>query len=170
MSRGGHEAKEAPARIRVWIVTASDGIGEAEDVGGAFLRDAAAAAGHEVLARQIVRDDQADLRAALDDAARAGADVIVVNGGTGIGARNRTYDAVASVLEQRLDGFGELFRMLTYGEIGSAAILSRAVGGVWNGRAVFCVPGSRAAVRRAWEALIAPQVCRVVREIRKGAS
>ncbi|HEY6100312.1 MAG TPA: molybdopterin-binding protein [Anaeromyxobacter sp.] len=85
----------------------------------------------------------------------------------GIAARDRTYEAVAGVLEKRLDGFGELFRMLSYAEIGSAAMLSRATAGVWAGRAVFSVPGSPAAVRLAWEKLIAPEVGHVLREIRK---
>jgi molybdenum cofactor biosynthesis protein B len=110
-------------------------------------------------------DDPGDVREALNEAARAGAEAIVVNGGTGIAARDCAYEAVASALEKRLDGFGELFRVLSYREIGSAAMMSRAVAGVWNGRAVFCVPGSKAAVRLAWDALIAPQVARVVREI-----
>src|SRR5512138_2558650 len=84
------------------------------------------------------------------EAAAARADAVVVNGGTGIAGRDRTYEAVSGVLEKRLDGFGELFRSLSYAEIGSAAMLSRAVAGVWQGRAVFSVPGSPSAVRLAW--------------------
>ncbi len=165
----GHEEhrKEAPRSLKVFVVTASDSRGEAEDVGGAFLREAAAKAGHAVVGYRIVKDDPAPIRAALDEAAAAGADAIVVNGGTGIAARDRTYEAVSGVLEKRIDGFGELFRMLSWAEIGSAAMLSRAVAGVWGGRAVFSVPGSPAAVRLAWEKLIAPEVGHVVREIRK---
>ncbi len=167
----GHEEhkREAPRSIRVFVVTASDSRGEAEDVGGAFLRDAAARAGHQVVGYRLVKDEPDQLRAALDEAARAGAEVIVVNGGTGIAARDRTYEAVSGVLEKRLDGFGELFRMLSYAEIGSAAMLSRAVAGVWGGRAVFSVPGSPAAVRLAWEKLIAPEAGHVLRELRKDA-
>ena len=93
----------------------------------------------------------------------------MVNGGTGIAGRDRTYEAVAGLLEKRLDGFGELFRMLSYAEIGSAAMLSRAVAGVWDGRAVFSVPGSRAAVRLAWEKLLGPELGHVLRELRKDA-
>jgi molybdenum cofactor biosynthesis protein B len=167
----GHEEHrhEAPRSIRVFVVTASDTRGEAEDESGAFLREAAARAGHEVVGYRIVKDEPDRIRAALDEAARAGADAVVVNGGTGVAARDRTYEAVAGLLEKRLDGFGELFRMLSYAEIGSAAMLSRAVAGVWGGRAVFSVPGSRAAVRLAWEKLIAPEVGHVLREIRKDA-
>jgi molybdenum cofactor biosynthesis protein B len=167
----GHEEhrQEAPRRIAIFVVTASDTRGEAEDESGRFLRERVAAAGHALAGYRIVKDEPAQLRAALDDAAAAGADAVVVNGGTGIAGRDRTYEAIAGVLEKRLDGFGELFRMLSYAEIGSAAMLSRAVAGVWGGRAVFSVPGSRAAVRLAWEKLIGPEVGHVVRELRKDA-
>jgi molybdenum cofactor biosynthesis protein B len=166
----GHEEHrhEAPRTVSIFVVTASDTRGEADDESGRFLREAVAAAGHAVAGYRIVKDDPAAIRAALDDAARAGADAIVVNGGTGIAARDRTYEAVAGLLEKRLDGFGELFRMLSWAEIGAAAMLSRAVAGTWGGRAVFSVPGSLAAVRLAWEKLIGPEVGHVVRELRKG--
>ena len=161
--------REAPRTVRLFVVTASDTRGEAEDESGAFLIDAARAAGHEVVGRRVVKDDPDAIRAALSEAAAAEADAIVVNGGTGIAARDRTFEAVSGLLEKRIDGFGELFRMLSYAEIGSAAMLSRAVAGVWGGRAVFSVPGSKAAVRLAWEKLIAPEVGHVLREIRKDA-
>jgi molybdopterin adenylyltransferase len=160
---------EAPRTVRIFVVTASDTRGEAEDESGAFLRAAAGAAGHAVAGYRIVKDEPAELRAALAAAAAAGADAIVVNGGTGIAGRDRTYEAVSGVLEKRLDGFGELFRMLSFAEIGSAAMLSRAVAGVWGGRAVFSVPGSLPAVRLAWERLIGPELGHVVRELRKDA-
>ena len=160
---------EAPRSVRIFVVTASDTRTEAEDGSGAFLRAAAAAAGHVLAGYRIVKDEPAAIRAALEEAGAAGADAIVVNGGTGIAARDRTYEAVAALLEKRLDGFGELFRMLSFAEIGAAAMLSRAVAGVWGGRAVFSVPGSEAAVRLAWEKLIAPEIGHVVRELRKDA-
>jgi molybdenum cofactor biosynthesis protein B len=94
---------------------------------------------------------------------------VVVNGGTGISDRDRTYEAVAGVIEKRLDGFGELFRMLSWQEVGSAAMLSRAVAGTWRGRVVFSVPGSTAAVRLAWEKLIAPELPHLVFELAKHA-
>jgi molybdenum cofactor biosynthesis protein B len=169
MTERTHEQhrREAPRALAVFVVTASDTRGEAEDESGAFLREAARAGGHEVRGYRIVRDEPEAIRAALAEAAAAGADAIVVNGGTGIAARDRTYEAVAGLLEKRIEGFGELFRMLSYAEIGSAAMLSRAVAGVWGGRAVFSVPGSKAAVRLAWEKLIGPEVGHVVRELRK---
>jgi molybdenum cofactor biosynthesis protein B len=167
----GHEEhrREAPRRVRVFVVTASDTRGEAEDGSGAWLRGAAAAAGHQVVGYRIVKDEPAALHAALDAAVQAGAEAIVVNGGTGIAGRDRTYEAVAALLEKRIDGFGELFRMLSFQEIGSAAMLSRAVAGVFGGRVLFSIPGSEAAVRLAWERLIAPELGHVLRELRKDA-
>src|SRR5512140_1590470 len=167
----GHEEhrSEGPGTVRLAVVTASDTRGPADDASGSWLRQAAAAAGHPVVAYAVVKDEPESIRAALAAAVAAGAQAILVNGGTGIAARDRTYEAVAGLLEKRLDGFGELFRMLSYAEIGSAAMLSRAVAGVWEGRAVFSVPGSPAAVRLAWEKLIGPELAHVVREVRKDA-
>jgi len=167
----GHEEhrKQAPASVKVFVVTASDTRGEAEDESGAFLRAAAEGAGHAVVGRRIVADDPERIREALAAAAAAGAEAVLVNGGTGIAGRDRTYEAVAGLLEKRLDGFGELFRMLSFQEIGAAAMMSRAVAGVWQGRAVFSMPGSLAAVRLAWEKLIGPELPHVLREIRKDA-
>jgi len=152
------------------VVTASDSRGEAEDTSGAYLKSALAAAGHLLAGYRIVRDEPAEVRSALDAAAAAGAEAVIVNGGTGISGRDRTYEAVAGLLEKRLDGFGELFRMLSFQEIGSAAMLSRAVAGAWQGRAVFSVPGSTAAVRLAWEKLIGPELGHVAFELAKHAS
>jgi molybdenum cofactor biosynthesis protein B len=154
----------------VYVVTASDSRGEAEDASGAYLKSALAAAGHVLAGYRIVRDEPDQVRGALAAAAAAGAEAIVVNGGTGISGRDRTYEAVAGLLEKRIDGFGELFRMLSFQEIGSAAMLSRAVAGAWQGRAVFSVPGSTAAVRLAWERLIGPELGHVTFELAKHAS
>jgi molybdopterin adenylyltransferase len=169
MSHHQHRA-EAPATVRFGVITASDTRGQAEDESGRFLREAIAAAGHAVASYALVRDEPEAIRAALQAAAAAGAEAVVVNGGTGIAGRDRTYEAVTGLIEKRLDGFGELFRMLSFAEIGSAAMLSRAVAGSWGGRVVFSVPGSRAAVRLAWEKLIAPEVGHVLRELRKDAA
>jgi len=165
---GHHQHRhEAPRQLKLGVVTASDTRGEAEDESGRFLREAAAAAGHGVVCYRVVKDDPEAIRRALAEAAAAGAEAIVVNGGTGIALRDRTYEAVSGLLEKRLDGFGELFRMLSYAEIGSAAMLSRAVAGTWGGRMVFSVPGSLPAVRLAWEKLIAPEAGHALRELRK---
>jgi molybdenum cofactor biosynthesis protein B len=167
----GHQEhrKEAPRSLRLFVLTASDTRSLAEDESGGWLREAAEKAGHEVVGHRVVKDEPDAIREALAAAESAGADAVLVNGGTGIAARDRTYEAVAGLLEKRLDGFGELFRSLSYAEIGSAAMLSRAVAGTWRGRAIFSVPGSKAAVRLAWEKLIGPEIGHVVRELRKDA-
>ncbi len=161
--------RSGPRSVKVFVVTASDSRGEAEDSSGRLLRDGAAAAGHEVVGYRLVKDEPDQIRAALEEAARAGAQAVLVNGGTGISGRDRSYEAVAGILEKRLDGFGELFRMLSFQEIGSAAMLSRAVAGVWRGRVVFSMPGSTAAVRLAWEKLIAPELPHLAFELGKHA-
>jgi len=168
---GHHQHRaEAPKAVRVFVVTASDTRTEAEDQSGAFLRAAAAGAGHQVVGYRLVRDEPDEIRSALAEAAAAGAEAVLVNGGTGIAGRDRTYEAVSALLEKRIDGFGELFRMLSFQEIGSAAMLSRAVAGAWQGRAVFSMPGSLPAVRLAWERLVGPELGHVLRELRKDAA
>jgi molybdenum cofactor biosynthesis protein B len=167
----GHEEhrREGPRAVRVAVITASDTRSEAEDASGAFLKQAAKAAGHEVAFYRVVKDDPDAIRAALEEARQAGAQVLLVNGGTGVSPRDGTYEAVAGLLEKKLDGFGELFRMLSWSEIGSAAMMSRAVGGAWRGCALFSMPGSTAAVRLAFEKLIGPELSHLVRELSKGA-
>jgi molybdenum cofactor biosynthesis protein B len=164
MSHEDHR-KAGPKTIRVFVVTASDSRGEAEDTSGGFLKEAIAKAGHLLAGYRIVKDEPELIHAALAAAAAAGAQAIVVNGGTGITRRDRTFEAVTSLLEKRIDGFGELFRMLSWQEIGSAAMLSRAVAGVWQGRVIFSLPGSAAGVRLAWEKLIAPELPHLVFEL-----
>jgi molybdopterin adenylyltransferase len=167
---GHEEHRRSGARpVRVFVVTASDTRGEGEDASGAFLKAAVASGGHVLAGYRLVRDEPDELRAALAVAAAAGAEAVVVNGGTGISGRDRTYEAVAGLLEKRLDGFGEIFRWLSFQEIGSAAMLSRAVAGSWRGLAIFSVPGSTAAVRLAWEKLIGPEIGHVVHELARHA-
>jgi molybdopterin adenylyltransferase len=165
----GHEEhrRAGPRAVAVFVITASDSRGEAEDASGRLLRESAAAAGHQVVGHRVVKDEPDQIRAALEEAVRAGAQAVLVSGGTGISGRDRTYEAVAGILEKRLDGFGELFRMLSFAEIGSAAMMSRAVAGTWRGRIVFSMPGSTAAVRLAWEKLIAPELGHLVFELGK---
>lgn len=152
------------------VVTFSDTRTEATDRSGGVIRDAVAAAGHRVVRYAVVPDDPAAMRAvlaaALDDPA---VDVLVTNGGTGISLRDSAYEVVAGLLEKHLDGFGELFRWLSYAEIGAAAMLSRAIGGVSRGKVVFALPGSTNAVRLGMEKLILPQAAHLVLELRKHA-
>jgi molybdenum cofactor biosynthesis protein B len=153
--------------VKVFVISASDTRDQAGDHSGAFLREAVVEAGHVLAGYRIVRDEPEAIRAALAEGRGAGAQATVINGGTGIARRDRTYEAVAALLEKRLDGFGEIFRQLSFREIGSAAMLSRAVAGIWEGQAIFSVPGSEAAVRLAWKELIAPELGHLVGELEK---
>lgn len=164
--RQHHEA--APEHVRVAVLTISDTRTPQTDTGGDTAEELFTAAGHEVVERRIVRDDAAEIRttvvALLE---RSEVDAVVTTGGTGISGRDTTYEVVERMIEKRLDGFGELFRMLSYREIGAAAMLSRAVAGAVGSKFVACLPGSRNAVRLAVEELLAPEISHVVFELRK---
>ena len=144
--------------VPVAIVTVSDSRTPETDTNGIWLREAVAAAGHAEAGYRLVRDEPAEVTAALEEMAAGAARVIVFNGGTGIAPRDTTYDVLARKIEKPIPGFGELFRMLSWEQVGAAAMLSRATAGVFRGRVVFSVPGSPAAVRLAWERLIAPEI------------
>jgi len=167
MSREEHHRK-APASVGVAIVTVSDTRTSADDTSGRLARELLEKAGHTVREALILKDEPDAVRDAVRAlAARPDVRAIVLNGGTGISKRDRTYEAVASLLERRLDGFGELFRALSYQEIGSAAMLSRAVAGLVGDTVVFSVPGSTAAVRLALERLVLPELGHIAGEIDK---
>lgn len=147
------------------IVTVSDTRTPETDENGRYLKEAIAAAGHTVASYNLIHDDTDRVMLLSAELAESDARVMIFNGGTGIAARDNTFDAVTTGLEKILPGFGELFRMLSYEEIGAAAMLSRAVAGVRQGKVVFSVPGSPAAVRLAWEKLIAPQLRHICAEL-----
>jgi molybdopterin adenylyltransferase len=158
----------APRTVRVFVLTVSDTRTAATDTSGQAARDLCAAAGHEVVGYQILRDEPAEVRALVADlGARGAADAILVNGGTGLSRRDSTYEALERLLDKRLDGFGELFRALSFAAIGPAAMLSRALAGVHAGVVVFATPGSTAAVKLALERLILPELGHVVFEARR---
>ncbi len=144
--------------VKLAIVTVSDTRTPETDQNGRYLKDAALAAGYVVAAYRLIPDEASQVSSVLDELASGDAQVMIWNGGTGISSRDTTYDVLSRKLEKILPGFGELFRMLSYQEIGSAAMLSRAVGGTYRGRVVVSVPGSPAAVRLAWEKLIVPEL------------
>jgi molybdenum cofactor biosynthesis protein B len=158
--------KDAPASVRCFVLTISDTRTEANDASGGAIVELLTGAGHQVAGRRIVRDDPAAVRESVQSAVNT-ADVIITTGGTGITARDSTYEALAALLDKRLDGFGELFRMLSYAEIGAAAMLSRATAGSIGATAVFSLPGSEHAVRLAMTKLILPEIGHVVRELRR---
>ncbi len=141
------------------IVTVSDTRDESTDGSGTIIRRALSRAGHPLVDYRIIRDEPRRIRAHLMALARGGrARIVVVNGGTGIAPRDTTYEAVSRLLEKRLDGFGEIFRMLSFRQIGPPAMISRAVAGTCRGMVVFSIPGSEAAVRLAMNRLILPEI------------
>ncbi|HXH07217.1 MAG TPA: molybdenum cofactor biosynthesis protein B [Vicinamibacterales bacterium] len=165
MSHVEHRA-DAPRSVRCFVLTISDTRTEATDTSGRAIAELLTAAGHAVTARRIVRDDPDEVTLQLVRELQSGeAQVIITTGGTGITSRDSTYEAVAELLEKRLDGFGELFRMLSFEQIGAAAMLTRACAGVARGKAIFVLPGSEAAVRLAMTRLILPELGHVVREL-----
>jgi molybdenum cofactor biosynthesis protein B len=160
----------APEAVRCAVLTVSDTRTVETDASGALIRELLEGAGHAVVDYRIVADDPGTIREVVGEWAERPAmqvQAILSNGGTGIAGRDTTYDALAALLEKRLDGFGELFRMLSYEEIGAAAMLSRAVAGVYRGRLVVAMPGSRNAVRLAMTRLIVPELGHLIYEIGK---
>ena len=169
MSESVHKHREsAPETVRVAILTISDTRTPETDTGGDIAEQLLRDAGQEVVERRIVRDEVSGIRNNLVDLlARSDVDAVVTTGGTGISARDTTYEVVDRMLEKRLDGFGEIFRMLSYEEIGAAAIMSRALAGAVGSKFVASLPGSRNAVRLAVEKLLVPELAHVVFELRK---
>jgi molybdopterin adenylyltransferase len=165
MSHEEHK-HQAPTSVRCFVITSSDSRTEANDASGTLIRELLGQSGHLVVGHAIIKDEPAALRALLDgDAPRAGARVVLISGGTGLGRRDTTVETLAPLLEKRLDGFGELFRALSFQEIGSAAMMSRAVAGTYRGMAVFALPGSPGAARLALSRLILPELGHVEREM-----
>jgi molybdenum cofactor biosynthesis protein B len=156
----------APRSVRVYLVTISDTRTEETDTSGRVARELLIAAGHQVTGYRILKDEPAEVAGLIRAiAAERLADVVITSGGTGISRRDATYEAVSALLDKRLDGFGELFRMLSFAEIGSAAMLSRAVAGLHGGVVVFATPGSSGAVRLALEKLILPELGHLAFEV-----
>jgi molybdenum cofactor biosynthesis protein B len=160
--------RSGPASLRAAILTVSDSRTAESDISGDLLAEGLAHDGHQVTLRDILPDEPEQVRAWLGAAAtRADVDLILINGGTGISSRDRTYEAVSTLLERVLPGFGELFRQLSFQEIGAAAMASRAVAGTVGDKLVFCTPGSPAAVSLALQQLILPEAAHLVGELRK---
>ncbi len=152
------ECASAGGPVAVAVVTVSDTRTPETDVNRAYLEEQLQKAGHRMAAYRLIPDEPAQVEHVLEELAASGVQAILFNGGTGVSRRDRTYDVLERNLEKTLPGFGELFRMLSYEEIGPAAMLSRATAGVYRGCVVFSTPGSPAAVRLAWEKLIAPEL------------
>lgn len=169
MSESVEKHREAsPEQVRVAVLTISDTRTPETDTGGNVIVDLMKKAGHEIPRREIVKDDAPRIEVILQELlSDANVDAVITTGGTGISARDTTYEVVSRVIDKKLDGFGEVFRMLSYDEIGAAAILSRAIAGAAGSKFVACLPGSTNAVRLATEKLLVPEISHVVFELRK---
>jgi molybdenum cofactor biosynthesis protein B len=158
----------APEVLRFSVITVSDSRTVEDDVSGKRIGDLPLAEGHEVLEHEIVTDDRLEIRTRLQAVlAEEKVDVVVLNGGTGYSPRDVTTEVVEPLLDTTLHGFGELFRMLSWKQVGAAAMLSRAVAGLIGSRAVFVLPGSPKAVELAMEQLILPEAAHLLSQARK---
>ncbi len=162
-----HKA-QAPHSVGCFVLTVSDTRTAETDTSGRAIRELLEAAGHDVIASALVPDDPAQVttivtRQLTDPTTR----VIITTGGTGITSRDGTFEAVDRLFDKRLTGFGELFRMLSFDEIGSAAMMSRAAAGTVGTRAIFVLPGSESAVRLAMTRLIVPELGHIAQQLRK---
>lgn len=159
---------ESPDAVACAVLTISDSRSKETDRSGELIRQNLLWRGHEVVAYEIVPDDPEAIRNVLQGwIDQKAIQAVITNGGTGISGRDTTYEAIESLLETPLTGFGEIFRMLSYGEVGAAAMLSRAIAGVANRTAIFSTPGSSNAVKLAMEKLIGPELGHVVHELTK---
>ena len=167
MSSLEHKAL-APISVPCFVLTVSDTRTDANDTGGQAVRELLERAGHSISGHAIVKDEPSQVTAIVRrQLADPATQVIISTGGTGISARDTTYEAVTGLLEKQLDGFGELFRMISFHQIGSAAMMSRATAGTVGRKAIFVLPGSPAAVRLAMEKLIVPELGHVVQQLSK---
>jgi molybdenum cofactor biosynthesis protein B len=165
MSVAEHKEKGKKS-IRCFVVTVSDTRDEATDLSGQWIKSHLSNEGHSIAGYRIVKDEPTQIEALLRDAlSQSGVDTIIVNGGTGISPRDGTYEVIVKLLDKRLDGFGELFRYLSYQDIGSAAMMSRAVAGSAHGKVLISLPGSKGAVGLAMEKLILPELRHMVSQL-----
>jgi molybdenum cofactor biosynthesis protein B len=165
MSVAEHHAL-SPSHVACFVLTMSDSRTIDRDTSGRAIVDLLEAAGHTVTGRRLLRDEPAEVTALVrDEIARGTAQVIITTGGTGITRRDSTYEAITGLFDKTIVGFGELFRLLSFEEIGPAAMLTRATAGVAGGRAIFVLPGSEHAVRLAMTRLILPELGHIAREL-----
>jgi molybdenum cofactor biosynthesis protein B len=165
MSVEEHKAK-GKRSIHCFVVTVSDTRDETTDQSGQLIKSLLADEQHQVVGYRIVKDEPADIEALLHEAlADRQVEAIIVNGGTGIAPRDGTYEIIVKLLDKRLDGFGEIFRYLSYQDIGSAALMSRTVAGSAQGKILISLPGSKGAVGLAMEKLILPELRHMVSQL-----
>jgi molybdenum cofactor biosynthesis protein B len=158
----------SPRSVSCFVLTVSDTRTLDTETSGRAIATLLEAAGHTVTGREVVQDEPAGVRDIVRRVLSAGdTQAIITTGGTGIAKRDSTYEALVGLFDKQLDGFGELFRMLSFGEIGPAAMLSRATAGIVSGRVVFLLPGSEHAVRMAMERLILPELGHIVGQLER---
>ncbi|MDO8679174.1 MAG: MogA/MoaB family molybdenum cofactor biosynthesis protein [Acidobacteriota bacterium] len=167
MSSAEHKA-QSPARVRVFVLTVSDTRTAETDASGKAIAEMLTAAGHQVTGAAIEKDEPARVAELVrQQAAIADVDVIITTGGTGLSSRDSTFEAIDALLDKKLPGFGELFRMLSYYELGPAAMMSRASAGTIGKVVVLSLPGSENAVRLAMTKLVIPELGHLVQQTRK---
>ncbi|NJM45419.1 MAG: MogA/MoaB family molybdenum cofactor biosynthesis protein [Alkalinema sp. RU_4_3] len=154
-----------PVALACAIVTVSDSRTLETDTSGQLIRSLLATAGHQVSHYEILPDEPERIRQAIAQLSSQPIDILLFNGGTGIAPRDTTYDAITSLLEKTLPGFGELFRMLSFAEVGSRAMASRAVAGTIGRQVLFSMPGSSKAVKLAMEQLVLPEMVHLVKQL-----
>ena len=165
MSVHEHKAK-AQKSVRCFVITVSDTRDESTDTSGQTIKKFLTDDGHQAKGYRIVKDEPMEIESLLKEAlSLAEIDAVIVNGGTGISPRDGTYEVVSRFLEKKLDGFGEIFRYLSYLDIGSAAIMSRAAAGTARGKVLISLPGSKGAVSLAMEKLILPEIRHMVSQL-----
>ena len=168
MGHADHKHHARNIRARVHVVTVSDTRTPDDDESGAFIKEAIAMEGHALAGYALLKDEPAQIAAEVRRAcADEAVDAVIVNGGTGISTRDTTFEALDALLERRIPGFGELFRFLSFREIGPSAMLSRATAGIVGGTLVFAMPGSADAVRLAMTKLVLPELSHALWEIRR---
>ena len=157
--------KVSPQSVSCAVLTISDSRTEQDDESGKLFREQLSQNGHKILAYALLKNDAAAIRQKITELLKQdGLQVIITSGGTGLSHRDITVETVSPMLEKRLDGFGELFRSLSYQEIGTSSIMSRAIAGVTGGKVIICLPGSLGATKLAIEKIILPEIGHMVRE------
>ena len=160
--------RQAPRRVSVAVLTISDTRNEKTDRSGRLIRRRLISAGHEVAQYRIVPDDPARIRRVVREWSRSRVvEAMILTGGTGVSPRDGTIETVEKLLSRKLEGFGEIFRFLSYRQVGSAAFLSRALAGICRGKPLFSLPGSEKAVRLALDRLILPELGHLIQQLRK---
>jgi len=158
--------KEAPQSVGCAVLTISDSRTEQTDESGKFLKQALSQKGHRVLDYAILKNDAEAIERKIKELLNQDElQVIITSGGTGISHRDVTVETVSLMIEKKLDGFGELFRSLSYQEIGTSSIMSRAIAGVVEGKIIICIPGSLGAAKLAIDKIILPEIGHMVREV-----